>query len=208
MFSFIPKFFYNFFWLAWKLGLTFFLHLETETKENLKELQAPLILVSNHICWVDPFIIGASFPFGAKIFPIRYACLWKYFYIPLLLPFIWAFGSFPVWRGIGLEKALRVALRILEKGGVVGIFPRGQKEWKGIKKPKRGAAFLSIKTGAKVLPIKIEPPIKIKLSKVLLRKYKIKVKIGSPFSLAPQETEPPELLNQPANYIMQKINEL
>jgi len=208
-FGFIHKFFYNFWWAPWRIVLIFFLHLQVNSKEDLEKLGGPLIVVANHMCWADPFIIGASFPFLAKIFPIRYACLWKYFYIPFFLPFVWAFGGFPVWRGVGLSKALRKPLKILEKEGVVGIFPEGKRRWKkGLRRPKRGAAFMAIKTGAKILPVKIEAPAKMKLSKILLRKYKVKVKIGIPFSLTPQPTEPPELLNQPANYIMQKVNEL
>ena len=208
MISFVPKLLYSFFWLPWRIGLNFFVGFERESKENLKELEGPLIIVSNHICWMDPFIIGASFPFRSKIFPIRYACLWKYFYFPLLFPFIWAFGSFPVRKGRGLEKALSFPLKILKKGGVVGIFPRGQKEWKGVKKPKRGAAFLALKTGTKILPIKIEAPLKMKFLKIILRKYKIKVKIGKIFILPDQKIDPPELLNDPAEYIMKKSMEL
>lgn len=188
--------------------LKFFLHLRVETEQDLKKLRGPLIVVSNHLCWADSFIIGASFPFLARVFPIRYACLWKFFYLPPFLFFNWAFGGFPVWRGIGLERALRKPLKILKKGGVVGIFPEGQREWKGIQKPKRGAAFLAIKTKTKILPVKIEAPQKMKIFDIFFRRYKIKVKIGKLFSLPPQKIEKPEDLNQSSEFIMSKIREI
>ena len=205
----MARFFYNFFWLPWRLGLNFFLHLEIESRENLKELSGPLIIASNHLCWADPFLIGASFPFLARVFPIRYACWWKYFYFPLFFfPFSWAFGSFPIRKGIGLERALKTALKILKKGGVIGIFPEGQREWKGIQKPRRGAAFLAIKTNSEILPIKIEAPLKMYFSKILLRKYEVKVKIGKSFFLPQKQINQPEDLNQPSEVIMGKIREL
>lgn len=206
--SFVPKVFYNLFWLLCKLILTFFLHLEVKNKEDLRKLKGPLIVASNHICWADPFLIGVSFPFRAKVFPIRYACWWKYFYFPFIFPFAWVFGSFPVRKGIGLERTLKTAVKILEKKGVVGIFPEGRRQRKGASKPKRGAAFLAMETGAKILPVKIEGNTNMSFWKCLLRRYKVKIKFGKTFRLPSKKINSIEDYNKPANFIMERIREL
>lgn len=193
-----------------KLILGFFFGLEIESEEDLANLKGPLIIVSNHGSWIDPFLIGVVFPFNAKVFPIHYAALYKLFYIPVLTPFLWGFGCFSIKRGIGLEFCLKSAVKILKNKGIIGMFPEGRRQRKGqgLSRPKRGAAFLSLTTGTKLLPVKIEGNISMVFSKFLLGKYKVKIKIGKTFSLAPQETNPPELLNQPADYIMEKIRQL
>ncbi|MBU2545351.1 1-acyl-sn-glycerol-3-phosphate acyltransferase [Patescibacteria group bacterium] len=206
----ISKAFFNLFWIIAKLLLLIFLRVEIETEVDLKKLRGPLIIASNHVSAADPFLIGASFSFGAKIFPIRYAILDKiYYFLPVLL-LLWCLGSFPVKRKIGLDKALKTPIKILNKGGVVGIFPHGGREWKiGALKPKRGVAYLALKTGVKILPIRITIPVKkMGLMKGLLKRYKIKIKIGKPFYLPSKIIKEVEDYNQPANYVINRIRQL
>ena len=92
------KILFNLFWIIAKFLLWIFLRVEIETEVDLKKLRGPLIIASNHVSAADPFLIGASFPFGAKIFPIRYAILNKIYYFLPVLPFLWCLGSFPVKR--------------------------------------------------------------------------------------------------------------
>jgi len=191
-----------------KLILTFFMRVQIESKEDLKKLKRPLIIAANHASWTDVFLIAAVLPFNAKIFPIRYACLNKIFYFPLTLPLVWLLGSFPIKRGVGLEKSLKYPVRILKNKGVVGIFPEGRRQRiTDIKfsRPKRGIAYLALKTKTKILPVKIEGQVGMKFSKFFLRKYKIKIKIGKVFSLPSQRIITPESCNKPAVYAMEKI---
>jgi 1-acyl-sn-glycerol-3-phosphate acyltransferase len=203
--------FYALFWFPLKLIFKFFLQVKVKGQENTRDLKGPLIIVVNHASWTDPFVVATAFSFKTRVFPIRYACLWKYFYFPLLWPVFWPAGAFPVWKGKGLERALKTPLKILENNGVVGLFPEGRRQRIGDKKlsrPKRGAAFLAYKTGAKLLPVKVEGHVGMRFHKGLLRKYKIKVKIGKPFNLAIQKVSSVEDYNQPAEYIMEKIRNL
>lgn len=210
MFFLLPKIFYNLFWLPSRIIFNFFFHFKIESKTDLKRLKGPLVLTSNHASWVDPFLIGAAFPFAAQIFPIRYACWYKYFYFPLFFPFILSFGAFPIKKGLGLEKALVAPIKILKNRGVVGFFPEGKRRRIGeeLPKPKRGAAYLALATNSEILPIKIEGNIGMSFFKFLLRQYTTKIKIGERFSLPPQKVEKPEDLNQTSNFIMSKIREL
>jgi 1-acyl-sn-glycerol-3-phosphate acyltransferase len=194
-----------------KLIFNFFMRVQIESKEDLKKLKRPLIIAANHASWTDVFLIATAFPFSAKIFPIRYACLNKIFYFPLTLPLVWLLGSFPIKRGIGLEKSLKHPIKILENKGVVGIFPEGRRQRiidTEPSRPKRGVAYLALKTKTKILPIKIEGQAGMRFSKFFLRKYKIKIKIGQVFSLPDQKIVDPEDYNKPAAYVMEKIRNL
>ncbi|MDP2910274.1 MAG: lysophospholipid acyltransferase family protein [bacterium] len=201
----------GFFRFLMKLILTFFMRVQVETKENLKKLKGPLIIAANHASWTDPFLIATALPFNAKIFPIRYACLNKIFYFPLTLPLVWLLGSFPIRRGVGLEKSLKYSIRTLNNKGVIGIFPEGRRQRitdNELSRPKRGVAYLALKTKTKILPIKIEGQAGMRFSKFFLRKYKIKIKIGKVFSLPNQRIISPESCNKPAAYVMEKIRRL
>jgi 1-acyl-sn-glycerol-3-phosphate acyltransferase len=78
----------------------------------------PVLMASNHRSFADPFMMGCCLGrplhFVAKIelFDRR----WKAW---LLL----ALGAFPIRRGESDEEAMKTARVILERGGVVGIFP-------------------------------------------------------------------------------------
>ena len=79
------------------------------------------------------------------------------FRIPLIGHLIRALGAFPVdiTRGKG-EKAYKEALRILEEGEVLGIFPEGQRSESGVMGEVRmGAARLAIESGAPIVPVTI-----------------------------------------------------
>ena len=105
--------FQGFFRFLMKLILTFFMRVQVESKEDLKKIKGPLIIAANHASWTDVFLIATAFPFNTKIFPVRYACLSKIFYFPLTLPLVWLLGSFPVEKGVGLEKSLKHPINIL-----------------------------------------------------------------------------------------------
>jgi len=186
--------------------------MEVQGQKDLKRLKGPLVIACSHASWIDPFLVGVALPFRSKVFPIRYATLWKYYYFPIFLPLIWILGGFPVRKGVGLNKSLIVPLKILKKGGTVGIFPTGKRTRKWNKdfapRPKRGAAFLAIKSNVPVLPVKIEGNIGMNFKGFLMRKYRIKVKIGKMFSFPALKLQEPGELNGPANYIMDKITRL
>lgn len=206
----IPALFQNLLWALSKLLVPFFLHLKIETETDLKKLEGPLIIASNHTCWADSFMIASAFHFNAKVFPIHYAVLKKLYYFPLSFPFLWLSGTFPVRKKVGLEKSLKIPIEIIHKGGVVGIFPEGKREWKeGPSRPKRGIAYLSFTTGSKILPIRIILPVKkMTFWNVILRRYKAEIRIGKPFHLPSREIKVIEDYNRPANYVMNRIRQL
>jgi len=211
-YSFVPKVFFDALYFPFKIVFNAFSFLEVEGKENLENLSGPLIIASSHGSWIDPILIAVAFPFNSRVFPIHYATLWKYYYFPLFTPLIWLAGGFPVRKRIGLDKALAVPEEILELGGVVGIFPTGKRvrKWNENEAPRarRGAAYLAEKTGVAVLPVKIEGNIGMNFKSFLMKKYRIKLKFGKVFSLPPRAMHSPEDLNEPTDYIMERITRM
>ena len=208
----IPRLFSSILYFPLRAVFNYFFFLEIESEVDFKNIKTPIIIAPNHASWIDPFVIGICFPFSSKLSPIHYATWWKYFYFPPFTPFLWLLGGFPVRPGLGLERSLREPIVILERGGIVGIFPTGKRTRKHSEnnppKPKRGTAYLSLKTDTPILPIKIEGHLGMKFLDVLKRKHRLKIKIGKPFYLFPRDLSRPENLNESSNYIMHKINSL
>lgn len=124
-------------------------HIPSRTEQR----KSPLIVISNHTAGLDPFLIQAACPFqiiwlmARDMMDPRFTPLWEHLNI------------IAVDRTSKREMAsVRDALRKLEEGDAVGIFPEG-----GIERPARhllpfkaGAGLIISRSRAKVLPVFIE----------------------------------------------------
>ena len=137
----------------------------------------PVILASNHPSYLDPVLI--ALPVKRVIRYIAWDMLFK---VPVLGRLIRSLGAFPVdiRRGKG-ESAYREALRVLESGDALGIFPEGQRSDLGpMGELRSGVARLAIETGAAIVPITIGgasrawPKVKLlpKPAKIIVRYHK------------------------------------
>jgi 1-acyl-sn-glycerol-3-phosphate acyltransferase len=121
--------------------------------------KGPAILAANHESVVDPFVLGMAT--WREIRWVAKAELWKR---RLYRPFLAAFGTIPIERGGGDHAAVADARRVLERGGLVGIFPQGTCLPYRRRPFQRGAARLALQTGAPIVPIalvnteKVLPP--------------------------------------------------
>jgi len=67
-----------------------------------------------------------------------------------------ALGAFPVERGTADREALRAARMLLDKGEAMFVFPEGtRQEGRSVGEIFDGVAYLSAKTGARVVPVGI-----------------------------------------------------
>jgi 1-acyl-sn-glycerol-3-phosphate acyltransferase len=108
----------------------------------------PVIFVSNHRSFIDPFIIGLC-----NRRPVYYVAKEELFHNRLLGWFLGSLGAFPVRRGAGDADFIETAKAILERGDPVLIFPEGTRTRPGaLGKPKRGVGRLALETGATVVP--------------------------------------------------------
>ncbi|MFC4077246.1 lysophospholipid acyltransferase family protein [Salinithrix halophila] len=134
-----------------RVVLRFYHHREI-TGLNRIPKTGPFLLVGNHVSILDPFYIGSVIPRD-----IRYMAKEESFSHPLLRRFLRGVGAFPVNREKPSIRSIKIALGHLDKGKVIGIFPGGtRREKMAMEEVKQGAAYLSLKTGAPVLPVYID----------------------------------------------------
>ena len=101
-----------------------------------------LIIAANHISYFDPPVMAAALPrrltFLAKQELFRFAPFGRY---------ISALGAFPIDRSRGDTGAIRQAVKLLNEGKVLLIFPEGGRNLDGNAEVKSGVAFLARMTG-------------------------------------------------------------
>ncbi len=111
-----------------------------------------VILAGNHPSYLDPLLV--LLPVAR---PIRFMGWDLLFKLPLFGQIIRALGAFPVdiRKGKG-EAAFQQALRVLNEGEALGIFPEGQRSEQGpMGELRTGVARLAIESGAPIVPITI-----------------------------------------------------
>ena len=163
-------------------------------------MEGPLILVSNHLNLADPPLLAASLPRK-----VHFMVKDDLYFSPRGGVFIRAYGAFPVRRGKPDRRALREALRLLEEGKVVGMFPEGTRNPdRKLQRGQGGTALLATLSGAPILPVGIAGTEKIRgVYEVVVERPRITVNIGEPFRL-PREGDLEEL----TDIIMRRIAEL
>jgi len=154
----------------------FFFRLKVTGQENIPQ-DGPFIIVANHSSLLDPVILGVSV--RPKVIFIAAAYLFKIHWLGYLLR---KANSIPV-QGESDISSLKRALKILQKGGVLGIFPEGGVDRQKNNLPiKAGAAFLATSVGVPIVPIRIKGADKAlpRGAKFIRNLNKIEVEIKKP----------------------------
>ena len=110
-------------------------------------MTGPLIVACNHVSNWDPPALGAAMPR-----PVTYMAKKELFGIPVLGRVIASLGAFPVDRSRGDITAVKTAIKVLERGTCLGIFPEGGRNPDGTKPLQMGVALLASLSGATVVP--------------------------------------------------------
>jgi 1-acyl-sn-glycerol-3-phosphate acyltransferase len=86
----------------------------------------PLVVIANHRSYLDAFLLAASFPRPIAFLSAEEAFrpLWSRLSLQAL-------GCIRLRRHRPDPAAIRKALRTLDAGGVVGVFPEGERSWDG-----------------------------------------------------------------------------
>jgi len=170
----------------------FFLRLKIEGSEKIKNLsKESLLFASNHVSHLDPLLIPTGL-FGSRHFPTFMVSLSKdsyrdgwferAFYGGSIFKLM---GAYPTFRGLGnYEKSLRHQIELLEHGRSLCIFPEGVATSDAtLRPPKPGVAFLSHRTGSRVVPVAIHGLEGVSWKTFFLRKHTVTVIFGRPLSL-------------------------
>jgi 1-acyl-sn-glycerol-3-phosphate acyltransferase len=123
-------------------------------REGLQHLprRGPVILVCNHVSYMDAILLGSAAPRLIHFMVLQ----WMYDLL-LLRWFYWGMGTVPVLAGGKDSHGIRRALKVLERGRVIGIFPEGSRSPDGrIRETQLGAAMLAALSGAPVVPAFID----------------------------------------------------
>jgi 1-acyl-sn-glycerol-3-phosphate acyltransferase len=158
--------------------------------------EGPLIVASNHLSFIDSFIIPLVLPrhvtFIAKAVYFEGTGLKGRF----VRWFLTSLGHVPVQRGAqrGAMGALEQALDVLKHGEAFGIYPEGTRSTDGrLYRGRTGIGWLVLASDAPVLPLGISgtdrmQPIGAKLPRIRPRAT---VRIGKPMEFAQYKDLPP-----------------
>jgi 1-acyl-sn-glycerol-3-phosphate acyltransferase len=136
----------------------------------------PVILAPNHASFMDHFFAGAFIrrhvQFMAK----------SQMFGPNPLSWVYSHGGvFPVRRGHHDEDAFASAFRILDRGGVVGMYVEGGRSRTGqLGEAKAGIGRLALESGVPVVPVAILGSNQVRNWRKL-RFTKVIVQYGEPF---------------------------
>ena len=153
--------------------------------------EGPVIFASNHLSFSDSIFFPLSVP-------RRITFLAKSDYFTgsglkgrLTAGFFKGVGQLPVDRsgGRASEAALRTGLRVLSRGGALGIYPEGTRSPDGrLYRGKTGVARMALEADCPVIPVamidteKIQPP-----GRVIPRIGRVGIKIGQPLDFSRYE---------------------
>lgn len=146
----------------------------------------PFVLAANHYSHFDPPVIGAAL--GRRV---RYLALEDLFVANRLLEWlITGFGAIPTPRHRHPIRAVRTALAALDSGEVVGVFPEATRvsHW-GIVPPKRGAAWLALRSGVPLVPVAVIGTGRVFGLENQLRRFPIRVVFGEPMEPGDADVE-------------------
>lgn len=179
-------------------------------KNRIKVMpEAPVVVVSNHLSWIDIPLLGVCIPrriafMGKKEYARSrfHAAIFR------------IFGGFTIERGTVDRTALKLAEKAMRDGYAVGIFPEGTRSRTfQLQRGKFGVAFVALHNDAFILPVGIAGTEKVReryenKARFLFRP-EVVVNIGQPFKLPKGDGSPSrEELASGTEIIMRRVAEL
>ncbi len=148
-------------WFNWTSGLVLrtltriIVRMRVEGDPGAVPRTGPVIIAGNHASSADPVLIGA---FLNKRLgrPVNWLGKRELVETPILGPFFRLIPVHPVSRDSTDLEAFRAAMRILESGNILAIFPEGTRSPDGrLQQVREGAGVLALLSGAPVMPVAV-----------------------------------------------------
>ena len=169
-------------------------------RENLRGIRGPLLVISNHITYIDVGFILAALPAhlrhrmatamgGEMLFAMRRPPREIFFLRRWLERLSYAlvvalFNVFPLPQRAGFRESFAFAGSLADRGYSVLVFPEGARTPDGKMHAFRsGIGLLAARLGIPVLPMRIEGLYEVK-GRQIVAPGKITVKIGEPIQFA------------------------
>jgi 1-acyl-sn-glycerol-3-phosphate acyltransferase len=169
------------FLLKW-VGFTLLAKIDRiEGMENVPAA-GPAILMINHIAFIDPFVVLNILP--RDIVPMAKIEVYSY---PVVGIFPRLYGVIPVRREEVDRRAIHQALEVLKAGEIILVAPEGTRG-PALKEGKEGAAYLSSRSEAPIVPVGIDGTIGFPAIR-FTRPWKgpgAQVRFGRPFHYKPE----------------------
>jgi len=162
-----------------------------------------VIIAANHVRNWEPIVVALVIKR-----PIHFMGKEQLFKYRISDTLISSLNAFPVKKGTPDRKAIRHALKILEEGQVLGIFPEGMRNKTGEElQAQSGVAMIALKSGAPVIPVAC---IGTKCNLPWGWFNPLLVKVGDPIYLNEFQDQKMNsaTLQMASNEIMNKINQL
>jgi 1-acyl-sn-glycerol-3-phosphate acyltransferase len=160
------------------------------TGREYARLKGGLIVASNHRSFLDPFAVGGCLPWRR---PMHYVAKVELFERRWQGWILSRLGAFPIRRGESDEVSMETARQIVERGGVVCIFPEGTRIRRGtLGDPRRGVGRLALQTGAPVIPTAVLGTEHVRRG-WRIRPRKVKVRLGRAMTFPRAEEPSPAL---------------
>lgn len=161
-----------------RAAMKLLLRIEKVGMDNIPP-QGPVILMINHIAFLDPVILTGFFPryliSMAKVEAID---------DKVLGPIIKAFDAFPVNRGAGDRQALRTAFDVLDAGLALLIAPEGHRsESVSLGEAHEGIAYVASRARVPIVPVAISGTDQFKHNYKRLKPTPVIYRFGPPFYL-------------------------
>jgi long-chain acyl-CoA synthetase len=184
-----------------------------EGRENLRGVNGPLLLVSNHVSDVDGGFLLTSLPArfrhrvatatgGEALEELRTPPPGRNFFLRIYDRVQWVLGVsllnlFPLPRQAGFRRSFAYAGQAVDRGYSVLVFPEGRHTTDGKMNPFRaGIGLLAVNLGIPVLPMRIDGLFEVKsVGRKFAAPWKITVRIGEPMKFE-SGTEPEEIAVQ------------
>ncbi|TVR05060.1 MAG: 1-acyl-sn-glycerol-3-phosphate acyltransferase [Spirochaetaceae bacterium] len=101
-------------------------HIETENRALVKRLKGPYLLIANHACVLDPFMINCQIPA-----PVHYVVSDSNFRSRLVDFALGLVGSIPKTKAVSDLETVKNIVKVKAHGGIIGLYPEGQNTWDG-----------------------------------------------------------------------------
>jgi len=205
--TWIRTFFY--YLLAWP-ATHLLAHPRVFGRENLRGVPGPVLVISNHVMYLDVGFVLAALPFrlrhrqavamggerlaemrrpsGGLFFLRRWLQQMNYFLVVLL------FNVFPLPKKSGFRESFRFAGDLADRGWNVLVFPEGDLTPDGRVQPFRaGVGLLAKNLRLPVVPMRIDGAYEIREAHSKFnRPGRIRVHIGKPVEF-PEDSDPEEI---------------